>query len=222
MQPVTRVLFSEIKPDARFAALAPSDNRATPHSDHATPLTLLASVTLLGSSMQSSESVPLWWDRDVDNESGQLLRADVRESAHRVWKSVCAQARRILGDATDAPEVLEAAVKAVSRYLDKSHAPLHSADPGGVLVLACYRSMRRLRRKRGRIELIGGSGDLAEILRAPDWSHDVERRLFLQQLARELSTRTRAILRLRIAGYDWKEIARMLQMNPPEIGRAHV
>jgi DNA-binding NarL/FixJ family response regulator len=108
-------------------------------------------------------------------------------------------------------------VKAVSRYLDKSHAPLHAADPGGLLVLACHRSMRRLNRKRGRIELIGGSGDLAEILRAPDWSHDVERRLFLQQLARELSTRTRAILRLRIAGYDWKEIARMLQMNPAAV-----
>jgi DNA-directed RNA polymerase specialized sigma24 family protein len=162
-----------------------------------------------------SEAVPPWWDRDVDNESGHLLRADVRAAAHRVWKSVCAQARRILGDATDAPELLESAVKSVSRYLDKNHAPLHSADPGGLLALACYRSMRRLRRKRGRIELVGGSSELAEILRAPDWSHEVDRRLFLEQLAGELSARTLGILRLRISGYDWKEIARMLHMNPP-------
>jgi DNA-directed RNA polymerase specialized sigma24 family protein len=160
-----------------------------------------------------SEVVPPWWDRDVDDESGHLLRADVRESAHRVWKSVWAQARRLLGDAADAPELLESAVKAVSRYLDKNHAPLHASDPGGLLVLACYRSLRRLTRKRGRIELLGGSSELAEILRAPDWSHEVDRRLLLERLAAELNAKTRAILRLRISGHDWKEIARMLHMT---------
>src|SRR3989442_259405 len=85
-----------------------------------------------GYSMHQPEAVPRWWDRDVD-ESGHLLRADVRESAHRVWKSVCAQARCLLGDAADAPELLESAVKAVSRYLDKNDAPLHASDPGGLL-----------------------------------------------------------------------------------------
>ena len=164
-----------------------------------------------------SEAVPQWWDRDVDNASGQILRADVRASAHRVWTSVCAQARRVLGDTTDAPDLIEAAVRAISRYLDKSHAPLHGADPGGLVVLACHRSMHRLSRKRGRIELVGGSSELGEMLRAPDWSHEVERRLFLERLARELSARTRTILRLRIAGNDWKQIARMLQMNPPAV-----
>src|SRR5712664_1074361 len=84
--------------------------------DCATFLSMYFNCTL-GSSM--SEAVPPWWDRDVDIESGQLLRADVRASAHRVWRSVCAHARRVLGDTTDAPELLEAAVKAVSRYLDK-------------------------------------------------------------------------------------------------------
>src|ERR1700690_2448674 len=143
--------------------------------------------------MQAFEAVPRWWDRDVD-ESGQLLRVDVRESAHKIWTSVCAQARHILGDATDAPELLESAVKAVSRYLDGIHAPLHAADPGGLLVLAFQRSLRRLSRKRGRIELIGGGGDLADFLRAPDWHHEVDSCLLLEQLAAELGPRNRAIL----------------------------
>src|SRR5713226_9107727 len=97
-----------------------------------------------------SEAVPPWWDRDVDDESGQILRADVRESAHRVWRSVCAQARRILGDAADAPELLESAIRKISVYLDKNNVPLHAADPGGLLVLATYRALKRLARRRGQ------------------------------------------------------------------------
>jgi hypothetical protein len=64
-------------------------------------------------------------------------------------------------------EVLERSVKAISRYLDKSAAPLHSADPGGLLVLSCYRSFRRLARRRNHIVPIGGGEEISEILRAP-------------------------------------------------------
>ena len=118
--------------------------------------------------MQAFEAVPRWWDRDVD-ESGQLLRVDVRESAHKIWTSVCAQARHILGDATDAPELLESAVKAVSRYLDGIHAPLHAADPGGLLVLAFQRSLRRLSRKSRRSSKKKRSGFVSAMRRNSTW-----------------------------------------------------
>jgi AraC-like DNA-binding protein len=54
---------------------------------------------------------------------------------------------------------------------------------------------------------------LADILRVPDWRDQTDRRLFLEELARELDVKTCGILRLRIAGYDWKQIARMLGMS---------
>jgi DNA-directed RNA polymerase specialized sigma24 family protein len=177
-----------------------------------------------------SEHLPPWWDREVDERSGVAIRSDVRESAHKVWKSVCMRARRVLGDASDAPELLESAVRSVSRYLNKNSVSLNTADPGGLLVLAFYRSLQRLARQRRRFESIGAGSELAEILRAPDWSDEVDRRLFLEQLARELSDTDRAILRFRLSGYSWREIARMLQTSPDavrrnfwrEIRRAHL
>jgi hypothetical protein len=163
--------------------------------------------------MASSEPFHPWWDREIDEETGRPFRADVREAAHRVWKWVCLKAQEILGDPCDAAEVLESSVKIISRYLDKNNVSLHSTDPGGLLVLACYRALRRLARRRSRIELVGTSGELAEILRAPDWRDEIDRRLFLEELSRQLDTRNRGILRLRVAGYDWKDIGRMLSMT---------
>lgn len=69
--------------------------------------------------MSFSERLPLWWDRETDEQTGSRLRADVREAAHRVWKWVCLKSRELLGDAGDAAEVLEASVRTISRYLDK-------------------------------------------------------------------------------------------------------
>src|SRR5437660_7838539 len=105
--------------------------------------------------MASSEQFIPWWDREVDEETGKPFRADVREAAHREWRWVCLKASEVLGDPADAAEVLEASVKTISRYLDKNDVPLHSADPGGLLALACYRALRRLARRRRRIELVG-------------------------------------------------------------------
>ena len=160
--------------------------------------------------MSFSERLPLWWDRETDAQTGGPLRPDVREAAHRVWNWVWLRAQEILGDPGDAAEVLESSVKSISRYLDKNNVPLNTANPEGLLALACYRSLRRLARRRWRIELVGTSSDLAEILRAPDWCDKSDRRLFLAEFSRQLDPRSRGILRLRIAGYDWKEIARML------------
>jgi hypothetical protein len=154
---------------------------------------------------------PLWWDREIDDETGKAIRGDVREAGHRVWNSVCLKAQHILGDASDAPEVLERAIKTISRYLNKHNALPYSNDPGGLLVLACHRSLRRLAARRNRITLIGDGSKMAELLREREWpQEEMDRELFLEELARQLSNESRLILRLRIIGYDWKEIARML------------
>lgn len=180
--------------------------------------------------MSSADRLPLWWDREIDDETGARLRPDVREAGHKVWKLVCARSREILGDEADAAEVLEACVRTISRYLDKRGVSLNSADPSGLLILAAYRSFRRVAKKRNRIEFLGPTTELAEMLRAPSWGNRVDRELFLDELARELNNKTRGTLRLRMADYDWKEIGRMLRMTPTaartafwrDVRRAHL
>jgi hypothetical protein len=164
--------------------------------------------------MSSSERhLPLWWDRDVDAKTGNPLRTDVREAAHRVWKWVLRKSDEILGDGSEAAEVLENAVRAVSRYLNNKNIELNSSDPAGLLVLASSRLLWRAANKKRRIELVGSNNELAELLRAPDWRNETDGHLFLEELARELSPRTRGILRLRMAGYDWNWIARIAHMS---------
>jgi hypothetical protein len=180
--------------------------------------------------MLSSDRLPVWWDREIDEESGRAIRGDVREAAHRVWNSVCLKAQHILGDTNDAPELLEKAIKTISRYLDKHHVLPYSNDPAGLLVLAFHRSLYRLASRRNRTILLGDGTAVAEMLRAPDWRQETDRHLFLEELARELSNESRLILRLRIIGYDWKEIARMLGARSPvlrqrfwrDLRRAHL
>jgi hypothetical protein len=86
----------------------------------------------------------------------------------------------------------------------------YSADFSALLFAAFHRILKRRARKLGRIELVGSSGDVAELLRAPDWTDHVNRRLDLEKLMNHLSERSCTILALRLAEYDWKHIARVL------------
>jgi DNA-directed RNA polymerase specialized sigma24 family protein len=179
--------------------------------------------------MSSSERLPLWWDHDINQQTGARLRTDVREAAHKVWKWVLRKSDEILGDPSEAAEIMERAVKTVSQYLDKRNIPLGSMDPSALLIVASHRLLRRIAKKRSRIELVGATSELAELLRAPDWRDETDRKVFLEELARELSPSARGILRLRIGGYDWNEIAQMMHMKSSnlrasfwrEVRRAH-
>ena len=164
------------------------------------------------------DRTPVWWDREIDERSGRELRADVRQAGHKVWQWVCLKAQELLGDPNDAADVLETAVKTVSRYLDANRVAQNSADHAGLVAVVCYRSLLRLATKR-RLKLIAPVSDLAEVLRAPDWRDKVERRLLIEELARELDPKTRGLLRLRINGFDWKEIGRMVGLTPEAIRR---
>ena len=161
--------------------------------------------------MGSSPDRPPWWDREVD-ESGNAIRTDVREAARRIWGTVCARVRSILGDSSEAPELLEKVVASVSRSLDRNNVAPH--DPSGLLIVEVRRSAQRLAGRRRREPAVGGTSELAESLNAPDWSDAVDRRIFLERLVRALEEPNRAILRLRVVGYDWSEIGEILKVEP--------
>ena len=70
-------------------------------------------------------NAPVWWDKEVD-AAGRPIRLDVRGAAHQIWDAARRQAQHLLGDASEAPELMENAVAQVSRYLDRSGAELKS------------------------------------------------------------------------------------------------
>ena len=157
-------------------------------------------------------NAPLWWDKEVD-AAGRPIRLDVRAAAHQIWDAARRQAQHLLGDASEAPELMENAVAQVSRYLDRSGTDLFTQNTAGILMCAICRSLRRYARKLNRLELVGGSTELSERRIAPDWTALVELRLDLERLTRSLNDKSRTMLDLRRSGFDWKEIADVLQMT---------
>jgi len=145
--------------------------------------------------------------------AGRPIRLDVRTAAHQIWDAARRQAQHLLGDASEAPEVMEKVVVQVSRYLDRTGAGLFTQNTTGVLMCAFCRSLRRYAMKLKRLQLVGGSAELAPRRTAQNWSALVELWLDLEKLGRDLSQKTRVMLRLRSTGFDWKEVAGVLHMT---------
>lgn len=101
---------------------------------------------------------------------------------------------------------MENSIAQVSRYLDRVGAP-SSSPKKGLLLLAFSRALRRLTAKSRRLKPAGGAVELSS--RAVDyrWCRQVDARLDLEQIVRQVSERNSAVLALRAAGYNWKEVA---------------
>ena len=161
---------------------------------------------------EGARNAPVWWDREFDS-SGRQIRADVRAAAHEIWPNACRQARALLGDVSEAPEVMEKVVVQVSRYLDRTGAGLFTQNTSGVLMCAFCRALRRYALRLKRLQLVGGSTELSQLRTAGNWSALVELWLELERLSRNVSDQTRAMVGLRLRGFDWKEIAGVLQIT---------
>lgn len=152
---------------------------------------------------------PLWWDRDSD-PYGKPIRSDVRMAAYQVWDDIRRRTRYVLGDSGEAAALLERSIVQVSRYLDRRETPLFSNDTSRLLKCAFGRALRRAARKLRRIHFVG---DLMDLDRLPssksssiehDWHHDA------RKAANLLGTRARKMHELRKAGFEWKEVAALL------------
>jgi DNA-directed RNA polymerase specialized sigma24 family protein len=161
---------------------------------------------------EDARNAPLWWDREFDS-SGRQIRADVRAAAHEIWPNACRQARSLLGDVSDAAELMEQSVAQVSQYLDRASANPFSQNTRGILMCAFCRALRRYVMKLNRLQLVGKSADLSERVFAPSWAALVDLRLDLEKLGVDLSDKSREMLGLRRRGFDWKEIADALHMS---------
>jgi DNA-directed RNA polymerase specialized sigma24 family protein len=147
-----------------------------------------------------------WWDRDCDS-AGTLIRADVRSAARELWHYACRQARAFLGDASEAPELMETSVVQLSRYLDRRAVPLFEQDVRALLVCAFYRGLRRHVSQLRRLELTADVSKLPPPRLGRSCPNKEDCRLDAENLLRKLSDRARRMFELRKAGYEWEEVA---------------
>ena len=152
-----------------------------------------------------------WWDRDVDR-TGRPIRPDVRLAAHEIWEQACQRTQVLLADHGPAAELMENTVAQVSRYLDRIGAPLSTRKHGLLLVAFC-RALRRYAAKSSRIELVGGSDELSNHTGDHAWVRQVNARLDFERIVRQLSERNAAVLTLRAAEFEWKEIAQLFGVS---------
>lgn len=162
---------------------------------------------------------PVWWDRELD-PSGRQIRADVRAAAHEIWPNACRHAQSLLGDTSDAAELMEKAVAQVSQYLDRAGADPFSQNTRGILMCAFCRALRRYAMKLNRLQFVGRSAELPERAFAPSWAALLELRLDLAKLGGGLTEKGRTMLGLRSSGFDWKEVAEALHMTETAARRA--
>jgi DNA-directed RNA polymerase specialized sigma24 family protein len=161
--------------------------------------------------MARAGRILVWWDRDVDR-AGRPIRPDVRLAGHEIWEQACQRTHVVLGDHGPAAELMENTVAQVSRYLDGIGAPLSSRKHGLLMVAFC-RAVRRHAAKSSRLELVGGSGELSNHTADNAWVRQVNARLDLERIVRQLSERNAAVLMLRAAEYEWKEIAHLFGVS---------
>ncbi len=152
---------------------------------------------------------PFWWDRELDS-TGKPIRLDVRSAASEIWEDACQQTRALLGEPWEAAGLMERSVTQISRYLDRRGASLSTQDTKGLLMCAFGRGLRRHAAKLRRIQL---ADDINEISTAPPartCTSKEDCRLDAEKAARQLGERGRRMYELRNAGFEWKEIAQIL------------
>src|SRR6266478_626553 len=168
-------------------------------------------VVINGAVMACAGRILAWWDRDVDH-AGRPIRPDVRLAGHEIWERACQRTQVLLADQSPTAELMENTVAQVSRYLNRIGAPLHTRKHGLLLVAFC-RAVRHYAAKSSRVEFVGGSDELSNRTADNAWVRQVNARLDLENVVRQLSKRNAAVLTLRAAEYEWKEIAHLFGVS---------
>lgn len=162
----------------------------------------------MGCNMGKAEKILPWWDQESDR-AGRPIRTDVRSAAQEVWTEACRRTEALLADRWQAADLMEESVAQVSRYLDRIEAP-QSCPKNGLLLLAFSRLLRRRAVKSRRLEFAGGAVDLSNLLVDSGWSRQMDARLELEKIVRNLSEMNGMVLTLRHAGYNWEEVSERL------------
>jgi DNA-directed RNA polymerase specialized sigma24 family protein len=152
---------------------------------------------------------PAWWDQELD-PTGKPIRLDVRSAAREVWNDACTQARALLGEPCEAASLMERSVVQISRYLNRRGVATSSQDTSSLLMCAFCRALRRHVVRLRRIELAPDLSEASERPPTRSCTTKEDCRLDAEKAALHLSERGRQMYELRHEGFEWKEIAQIL------------
>jgi DNA-directed RNA polymerase specialized sigma24 family protein len=159
------------------------------------------------------EKSPQWWDREID-DLGVPIRDDVRQAVPFIWPDAHSRARAVLGDASEAAELMEATIVHISRHLNRNGNAADAKDIRSLLMLHFCQELRRRAGKLGRTRFVGTVTDIGEIATVPNWVEDVDRRIDFERLLPHLERRSCTIIRMRAMECSWKEIGKKLGIAP--------
>lgn len=152
---------------------------------------------------------PTWWDREFDDQ-GRPIRLDVRLAAHEIWDKACRRTIAVLGDGTEAAELMESTVMRVSDFMDRKTGPTGTDNLAGLVMVSFCRELNRLAARLRRFETAGSALDLERNTEHGNWWDEVGHELDKSKVLARLSLSHRHIWFLRNQGYDWSEIARRM------------
>lgn len=155
---------------------------------------------------------PKWWDREFDDQ-GRSIRSDVRLAAHEIWDKARRRTIAVLGDETDAAELMEGTVMRVSHFLDRKESMDGTDKVAGLLMVSFCRELNRLAARLRRLETAGSALDLEGKMEDWSWWEKVGRELDREKILAKLSLTHRHIWFLRDQGYDWSEIGRRMKTS---------
>lgn len=163
--------------------------------------------------MQSCSASAEWWDRELDNE-GREIRKDVREAAHAVWDKAYRRTIAVLGDHTEAAELMESTVMRVSDFLERRTGPGATDNLAGLVLVSFCRELNRVASKLRRLEPVGSALDLERNSGTCNQWDEIGQEIDKSKILAQLTPGNRQIWSLRDQGYDWSEIAEHMGTSP--------
>src|SRR5438046_1644512 len=132
-----------------------------------------------------SGTPPKWWDRDLD-DSGKVIRADVRAAAHKIWSKALKRTQDALGDSWYAAELMEETVARISEYLDGRPQEPSAEEVSHLLLLAFSSRLWRYAERSRKLELAGCASELPDLAELPQWPDEISRKADLEKIHHRL------------------------------------
>src|SRR5579859_211836 len=155
---------------------------------------------------------PVWiWQSDA---SGTAVETDLLDAARRNWARMLSYAQRFQQDPSTSADILEEILLALSRAR-RAHRGM--ANPirnlNSYLYVAFVRRLNRRVSREPKIQYVGSVQDLDSLRSTQNRGTPpaVEDELLIRELLQYTNQRTRQMFFLRMSGYSWKEVARILK-----------
>ncbi len=159
------------------------------------------------------EPRPHFW---IDGRNGDLHPVDgaLLRAAEEVWPRVFQIVSDALNDGASAAELLEQVVHEIAKSQDEDKLPRELHAPRALLLTRLQQRLINHTIRERRITYVGSVRDLEETFGASSTKNQDEQRvhqtILIAQVMALFDDKIRRLMALRLMGYRWNEIARLI------------